>query len=418
MRVRTRSFIALALCLGLVSTASAADPDDMLLFNAQTGGPISGLWSLTYTATPFGASVPLDGGYNFFNDPGLTPNPNIPRTGDLNGDGIADLATIGSNGNQNLYLGRNTGTVAGLGRLDAAPVGNPGWPENFVGTWDTNVEHFVADVNGDGYGDALTVRPNAANPSAWLWEAFHSDADGFEGAAVTTSWSNAGNAGNRPLVGDFNGDGRADIAQRYENGVDSPTGWIQAVFSGPGGLQEVDPGLTNFAHGIVAQEPGHFATLVGDLNGDGKDDIVEVDDRYGNGSWVWVAGLTGPDGGMPSGIGIGTGGSSFSIPFGVANAGTSVHVPLLGDMNGDGLDDIVQYWEYPNPNGAPGDVFAQWLVAYTQPGGVLGTFDDALTLALSADQAGNIPMIAQFTPEPTSLVLLSLGSLVVLRRRR
>lgn len=418
MTKKMQCLAALAACLSLVTIASAGDPDDMLLFNAQTGGAIAGLWSLTHTAAPFGASVPLDGGYTFFNDPGLTPSPNIPRTGDLNGDGIADLATIGSNGGQNLFLGRNTGTVGGMGMLSAPPIGNPGWSENFVGTYTTNVEHFVADVNGDGYDDAVTVRPNADAPNLWVWEAFHSDAQGFEGNAITTSFASVGNAGNRPLVGDFNGDGRADIAQRFENGTDTPNGWIQASFSGPGGLQNVDPGLANFTHGIVADEPNHLTTLVGDLNGDGRDDIVEVDNRFGNGSWVWVAGLTGPDAGLPSNIGIGTGGSSFSIPFGEENPDTSVHVPLLGDMNGDGLDDIVQYWEYANPNGAPGDVFAQWLVAYTQPGGVLGTFSDAVTIALTADQAGNIPMIAQFTPEPTTFVLLTLGGLVALRRRR
>lgn len=412
MRGKGQLWLSIALVAALATSVQAADPDDMVLFNAQSGGAIAGLWSLTYTAPTFGASVPLDGGYTFFNDPGLTPNPNIPRVGDINGDGIADLVTIGDNTAQVLYQGRNTG-----GTLFDPPIGPVGWPDNFIGTNNAAQAHFLADVNGDGYADPLTMRPAPGNPTMMFWEAYHSDADGIDATASSLSWAAAGNIGNQPIVGDFNGDGRADIGHRFENGIDAPDGWMQVSFSGPGGVQPVDGALTNFTHGIIEENPNHVATLIGDLNGDGMDDVVEVDNRNSDGSYLWVAGCTGVDAGLPSGIGIGTGTRSFAQPFGTPNAGTTTQVPLLGDMNGDGLDDLVQYWEFPDPSGS-GGWFGQWLVAYTQPGGVLGGFSDVLTIPLTTDQIGNIPMIAQFTPEPTTGLMVLLLGLAGLRRRQ
>ena len=114
------------------------------------------------------------------------------------------------------------------------------------------------------------------------------------------------------MVGDFNGDGRDDIVGRVAHNGDW---WV---------AQSTGSGFTNTKWTRWSTNVTWTDVMVGDFNGDGRDDIVG---RVGqNGDW-WVAQSTGTN---------------------YANAkwtrwSTNVtwnHV-MLGDFNGDGRDDIV-----------------------------------------------------------------------------
>ena len=127
--------------------------------------------------------------------------------------------------------------------------------------------------------------------------------------------------------------------------------------------------------GTVAIEANPIATLIGDIDGDGKDDVVQVDDRNSNGTWTWVAGLTGTDA-PPSGIGIGVGGTSWASPFNLDPDSISA-IPLLADVNNDGRDDLVLYEEYEDAGS--GTIWSRILASYTDdPAGGLFTneFDE------------------------------------------
>ncbi|MFM6732096.1 MAG: Calx-beta domain-containing protein, partial [Microcystis panniformis] len=117
--------------------------------------------------------------------------------------------------------------------------------------------------------------------------------------------------GNRPssvTVGDFNGDGKSDlaVANSYSNNVSVLLGTGTGSF-GP---------ATNFSVGITPR-----SVTVGDFNSDGKSDLA-VANRYGTVSVL---------------LGTGTGSFGTATNFSVGNRPSSVTV---GDFNGDGKSDL------------------------------------------------------------------------------
>ncbi|MEP0845138.1 MAG: hypothetical protein HRF43_20745, partial [Phycisphaerae bacterium] len=164
----------------------------------------------------------------------------------------------------------------------------------------------------------------------------------------------------------------------------------------------VQGSVSNFVDNGV---PANVATLIGDLDGDGKDDVVEVEDREHNGSFLFVAGLT-AECGAESGLCIAANGITWAAPFGQPPADATVNVPLLADLNGDGRDDLVVYRELlvRDEFGTliPDLMNGQWHVAFTQPGGSL--FDSPAPemgqFWFPADWAPLRPLVGQFRQCP------------------
>ncbi len=133
----------------------------------------------------------------------------------------------------------------------------------------------------------------------------------WEGAAGNDLLSNFGVAGDKPLVGDWNNDGRDEIGihRGSEFFLDG---------NGNGRWDGVSAGDLHFNFGSTTDTP-----LVGDWNNDGKDDIgVHRGNHFyldgnGNGRWDGVAG-----GDV------------------IHRFGSDGDTPVIGDCNGDHLDDI------------------------------------------------------------------------------
>jgi hypothetical protein len=178
------------------------------------------------------------------------------------------------------------------------------------------------DVTGDGRDDALTFTRGTAG------DVFVAASTGSSFAGTGARWHDWFAAGEEiPLVGDFDGDGRDDVATftRGETAdvyVALATG---SAFAGTG---------VKWHDWFAA---GTEVPLVGDFDGDGRDDIATF--TRGQAGDVYVALSTG---------------SSF--------AGTAVkwhdwfaigsEVPAVGDFNGDGLDDVATF-----TRGDAGDVY-------------------------------------------------------------
>ena len=127
--------------------------------------------------------------------------------GDFNGDGKDDI----------LYIAKNAASASGIVLSDSSGGPNTplqSWPSNYLGiTWSTTLYNvYVADFNGDGHADIL-LQANTPNGTSYL---LFSNAQGQITAVSSPIAANT--AGliwssdqHHIVVGDFNGDGRADV---------------------------------------------------------------------------------------------------------------------------------------------------------------------------------------------------------------
>jgi hypothetical protein len=198
-----------------------------------------------------------DGFTGYAGQPGANP-----IGGDFNGDGLQDIALLTVPGVSQIPIAfsRGNGTFRGITR--GVETGDT----NFTSYAAQGAKVAVGDFNGDGRADiALT------GVSWWntIPVAF-SNGDGSFNATnfvVDTVPERAGETGGIVLAGDFDGDGKADIAVVGDSSCEVTL----ALSNGDGHFHIVTSGYSLLAC-MYSWHPSAKA-FAGDFNGDGKTDI-------------------------------------------------------------------------------------------------------------------------------------------------
>ena len=213
--------------------------------------------------------------------------------GDFNGDGNLDLAVTRFNdGLVDIFLGTATGTFPTTPSFEFTVGANPRGIA-------------VGDFNGDGKLDLVVVCRGSNAAEIYL-------GDGAGNFATTAASVNP--VGNQPesvVVGDFNGDGKLDVAVTHFNtdAVDVLLG------NGDGTLQTAVP------YPLPTGSKSRFLTT-GDFNNDGRLDLAVTDSGVGKLSIL-----------------LGNGDGTFQ-PRVDYNTGTTPLGVVAGDFNGDGRLDL------------------------------------------------------------------------------
>ncbi len=286
--------------------------------------------------------------------------------GDVNGDGYDDIAIgaqdLGNEGFVQLWYGSPYGPRAGA----------PDWATDGFQA-DSRFGSSVAsagDVNGDGYADLIVGAPGddtefagqtrpANEGRAYLylgsptglgetvWSALGGQLDGGLGNSVAGA-------------GDVNGDGYGDVIigmEAYDRPLSpgfsiADEGRAYVYHGNSGGLGAV-PATTLSGSGNA--NFGHVVGTAGDVDGDGFSDVI-VSAIYGDpNDQGLVAVYRGSAGGVATG-------AHWSFSAGQAFAEFGSWVGTAGDVNGDGLSDVVFGAQFHEGTG-PQDSGSVWVFA-------------------------------------------------------
>ncbi|HKP26701.1 MAG TPA: FG-GAP-like repeat-containing protein, partial [Dongiaceae bacterium] len=211
----------------------------------------------------------------------------------------------------------------------------------------------VSDFNGDGYDDFLIGAPTygtsgqaylvlgrASAPGGSIALAPGSGVFAITGKSIASFGQDVADAG------DLNGDGYNDI-------IISGSGQAEIIYGRKGATM---PSLLNGANAIAIGGPFAASQSVGDLNGDGYDDLVLQFNGY-------------------SDIYFGTAAKFDSNSFGFVNGTNAFRITdkasFAGDINADGYDDLIVTSYDPSAGYAAAIIYghaggSQWVVVTTQ----------------------------------------------------
>ncbi len=293
----------------------------------------------------------------------------VSEAGDINDDGIDDLI-IGApfadpNGNSSagetyIVFGNSGGFNASfnLSQLD----GSNGLVINGIDEGDQSGRSVsdAGDINGDGIDDLIIgapfASPNDIRDAGETYIVFGnsggfdasinlSQLDGSNGFVINGIDVNDGSGISVSGTGDINDDGIDDL---IIDTLDAEETYI--VFGNSGGfdatlnLSQLDGsnGFVVIKNTELGDVLGNSVSDAGDINGDGIDDLI-ISSRYAGETYI----VFGNSGDFDATLNL----SQLDGSNGFVINGSTASVSGAGDINGDGIDDLIIGAPYANPGG-------------------------------------------------------------------
>ena len=276
----------------------------------------------------------------------------VSSVGDINGDGFDDFA-VGANGAAYVIYGSSSPFLPDLSsisnlpsrgfRLTDAPGANLGASVSGLG-----------DINGDGYADLIVGANNYnVSNSEGIARVIYGGAN--MGSTPTSAFTLLGGyygalGQSVSGIGDFNGDGINDMIAGAP-GADSSAGAAYIVYGSSNLTSTIQVGNSSYpmeastgfylsGAAASAEKAGYSVSGAGDVNGDGLADVVvgAYNALSGKGAAYVIFGTTtSTSGALADRV---TAGGGFRIDGGTGQ-GLGYQVSSAGDVNGDGLGDVI-----------------------------------------------------------------------------
>jgi FG-GAP-like repeat/FG-GAP repeat len=308
---------------------------------------------------------------------------------DVNGDGVPDLLVSTQAGAEGTVAGSSN--VAGFANVI---LGNKASPGTFLAGVPYATTGFdpssiaAADLTGSGSIDLVVANYGSGSVSVYL----PGSTPGTFAPAMNVV---TGGQPNQVVIGDLNGDGNPDLVVADLSPEGNAIVLLQNAAAPGTFMKPVDLPTGNYTSGVA----------VGDLNGDGKPDIVAATyDSNGNNGAVYIFFQN------PATPG------AFLAPVSYP-AGAQPQAVKIADVNGDGLPDIVVANYGPGSDGTgmsgvtvllqdaahPGTFLAP--VSYATPFGAV----DVAVADVNGDGRPDL-VVASLGPAPTGAVSVLLQS--------
>jgi hypothetical protein len=272
-------------------TSKSADFDGDGLADIAVYRQTLGLWSILMTSNGYNSASALN---VFWGNPILADRP-VP--GDFDGDGKTDIAVYRPSTEEWLILTSSTGYNYN-NRIQI-----------FWGNPSLNDQPVVGDFDGDGKADIAVYRSTTGE-----WLILLSSSGYSYNNAIAITWGNL-SFSDQPVLGDFDGDGKTDIA------VYRPTTGEWLILTSSTGYSYNNRIQVFWGNPNLNDQP-----RVGDYDGDGKSDIAVW--RAGTGQWFALKS---------------SGGYSYDDYLSATWGNSSLDEPVPGDFDGDHKADAAVY---------------------------------------------------------------------------